>query len=381
MRISGCVLPGFDPIKHRKNDCQDDYELFENQGNLLVVLFDGHGINGHLVAKFCKDFMGNYFFQCPSTFEHTPKPAIEEMVSKCDIELKRSKIDTKLSGTTAVVLYINSQGIHVGSVGDSRAVLSTIPKSISDPSLLIPNPNNRYARSIVPIKRLQPIALTVDQKPNHVQELKRIQNAGGEVRRMEDELGSPIGPYRVWVKSGTTPGLGMSRSIGDKIASSVGVISTPILNSFKMYQETDQFIVIASDGIWDVMENIEVINFIERFRMSCIGQELSYTYPAKISNSTIARLLCEEARYRWFGILEKEDVCVDDISCLIIELTNVEPTGMSYNEPPSADRHHDMVFQSVTVEGTTKVKREKASRNDPTRGSVADESSYLPESS
>ena len=317
--------------------------------------------------------MGNYFVSNFEGFELSAKAAIEEMVNKCDAELKASKIDTSISGTTAVVLYINAQGIHVGSVGDSRAILSTIPKSISDPSLLVPSTSSKFIRPIVPVRKLQPIALTVDQKPNHAQELKRIQNAGGEVRRMADELGSPVGPYRVWVKNGTTPGLAMSRSIGDKIAASVGVIAAPILNSFKMYPESDQFIVIASDGVWDVMENIEVVNFVERFRLACQVKDLNPVYPAKACNSTIARLLCEEARYRWMGILEKEDVCVDDISCVVIELTSVEPSTSGTSEPQKTDRHHDMVFQSLTVEGTVKLQREKVARNDPTRGSVADE--------
>ena len=196
-RISGCVLPGFDPIKTRKKECQDDYELFENQGNLLAVLFDGHGVNGHLVAKFCKDFMGVFFVNNFTKFESGPKPTIEEMVLNCDLELKKSNIDTTMSGTTAVVVYINTQGIHVGSVGDSRAILSTIPKNINDPSMIVPKATNRFNRLIIPSKKLQPIALTVDQKPNHAQELKRIQNAGGEVRRIADELGNPIGPYRI----------------------------------------------------------------------------------------------------------------------------------------------------------------------------------------
>ena len=203
--------------------------------------------------------MGNYFLSHFEGFESSAKATIEDMANKCDSELKNSKIDTGTSGTTAVILYINSLGIHVGSVGDSRAILSTIPKSISDPGLLVPSTKNKYTRSVVPVRKLQPIALTVDQKPNHAQELKRIQNAGGEVLRMADELGNPVGPHRVWVKNGTTPGLAMSRSIGDKVAASVGVIAAPILNSFKMYPESDQFIVIASDGLWDVMENIEVV--------------------------------------------------------------------------------------------------------------------------
>lgn len=377
-RLSGCILPGFDPLKDRKKDCQDDYGIFENSSSFLVVLFDGHGINGHLVSNFCKDFMESFYHENSRKFEDSPKPTIDEMVQSCDKYLKESEINTSLSGTTAVVLYINSQGIHIGSVGDSRGILATIPKTIDNQSY-VPNTNNRYVRQIIPARKLQAMALTVDQKPNHSQELIRIQNSGGEVRRIADELGNPLGPYRVWVKGGKTPGLGMSRSIGDKVASGVGVIASPILNSFKIYSDLDQFVVIASDGIWDVMENIEVVDFVEKFRGMACCRELSQDYPARLANSTIARLLCEEARYRWFGILESEDVCVDDISCVIIEMTNIESAvnliGVKYES-----RHANEVFNSVAVEGVVSVNRNRAARNDPTRGSTADQDiEYLAE--
>ena len=39
--------------------------------------------------------------------------------------------------------------------------------------------------------------------------------------------GDPIGPYRVWLKNENIPGLAMSRSVGDRVAHSVGVISDP----------------------------------------------------------------------------------------------------------------------------------------------------------
>lgn len=61
----------------------------------------------------------------------------------------------------------------------------------------------------------------------------------------------------------------MSRSIGDTIASSVGVISTPVITSHVYWPKCDAFLVIASDGIWDVMNNEEVINFVERYRHNC----------------------------------------------------------------------------------------------------------------
>lgn len=39
--------------------------------------------------------------------------------------------------------------------------------------------------------------------------------------------GDPIGPARVWLKNENVPGLAMSRSIGDLVASTVGVTPEP----------------------------------------------------------------------------------------------------------------------------------------------------------
>ena len=55
----------------------------------------------------------------------------------------------------------------------------------------------------------------------------------------------------------------MARSIGDTDGKSIGVISEPILTRYTFSMTTDHFIVLGSDGIWDVMENEEVVNFVE----------------------------------------------------------------------------------------------------------------------
>jgi hypothetical protein len=40
-------------------------------------------------------------------------------------------------------------------------------------------------------------------------------------------MGKAAGPYRVWLQLDDIPGIAMSRSIGDFVASTVGVISNP----------------------------------------------------------------------------------------------------------------------------------------------------------
>lgn len=150
-----------------------------------------------------------------------------------------------------MLLHVTEDKIMAASVGDSRAVLAThtlqgnieSEKSVSHASV------TKYKRQI-PKGALTALPVTVDQKPNHAEEMERIHQCGGVVSRLTDEQGNRIGPYRIWRKGGNVPGLAMSRSIGDKIASSLGVIATPIVQEFDYAPGQDQFMVMASDGIW-----------------------------------------------------------------------------------------------------------------------------------
>jgi serine/threonine protein phosphatase PrpC len=58
----------------------------------------------------------------------------------------------------------------------------------------------------------------------------------------------------------------MARSLGDTIASDIGIISTPEITSYHVNPFTDFFLVVASDGVWDVIENDDLVNFVENFR-------------------------------------------------------------------------------------------------------------------
>jgi serine/threonine protein phosphatase PrpC len=163
-----------------------------------------------------------------------------------------------------------------------------------------------------------------------------------------------------------TPGLAMSRSIGDTLGTQLGVIPTPIVTEYKLHAGNDFFIVAGSDGIWDVMENAEVINYVEKYRKAC-KKNSSKVCNGKIncSNSCIAQMLWEEARVRWLTIVENEDVMIDDISAIIIELNDSE-----LNLPtPNVIR-----TTSYASESDSKVMKDKqrtfSSQRDPKRGSL-----------
>lgn len=56
----------------------------------------------------------------------------------------------------------------------------------------------------------------------------------------------------------------MSRSIGDKLAHSVGVIAIPDVTIYKINREDYEYVIVsASDGIWDALDVKEVRDFIQ----------------------------------------------------------------------------------------------------------------------
>ncbi len=74
----------------------------------------------------------------------------------------------------------------------------------------------------------EPFQLSVDHKPHDYNERLRIERQRGEVKQVVSSRdGRATGVYRVWLKDKDFPGLAMSRSIGDKLAHTVGVIAVP----------------------------------------------------------------------------------------------------------------------------------------------------------
>lgn len=70
--------------------------------------------------------------------------------------------------------------------------------------------------------------LSRDHKPCDKDEGQRILERGGRIEAFKDQLtGDDMGPKRVWLAKEDVPGLAMSRSIGDYVAQTVGVIAEP----------------------------------------------------------------------------------------------------------------------------------------------------------
>ncbi|XP_052173817.1 probable protein phosphatase 2C 65 [Diospyros lotus] len=260
----------------RKGVNQDAMTVWENfngdKDTFFCAVFDGHGPLGHKVARKIRDLLpstlSSSFNQQPQVNNKAGNNDNNAIFSSWKANLLRSfhdtdqelradtSFDTYCSGTTSVSVLKQGDHLVIANLGDSRAVLCT--RDDSD--------------------ELVPIQLTVDMKPSLKEEADRIKSKRGRVFAMEQEPEV----YRIWMPEEDCPGLAMTRAFGDFCLKDFGLISTPEV-SYRKLTERDEFLVIATDGVWDVLSNKEVIEIVASAR----------------KRSTVARLLVEYAILAW----------------------------------------------------------------------------------
>ena len=162
---------------------------------------------------------------------------------------------------------------ETGSTG-TILLLYKDPTSPSNKSFLCANVGDSKAYLIT---KKEMILLTKDHKCCDANEVKRIRDKGGIVFR-----------ERVF---GT---LMLTRSFGDKEMKKYGVLSTPDIY-IKNVEKDDLFIVIASDGVWDVVEENEILKMTQE----------------GISSNDFSKKIVN---------LAKERDTHDNISCIVIKL-------------------------------------------------------------
>lgn len=95
----------------------------------------------------------------------------------------------------------------------------------------------------------------------------------------------------------------MTRSFGDEVASRVGVTCEPEILELDLGRD-DKFIVLASDGVWEFLQNEDVAAIVKPF------------FETKNAEKA-AEAVVRESYLRW---KREEEGIVDDITCIIIFL-------------------------------------------------------------
>ena len=232
----------------------------------IYCIMDGHGSNGHLVSNYIKEkiiqnlnnisfyfkklsnkstnieYPENILELIKNKLEKNNYKKIKDFYKLIDDGLSANEIffDINFSGSTCIILFQIGNFLICSNVGDSRAIMV--------------KENNEI------------IELSKDQKPDNEKEKIRIEKMGGIISQCNDlyDDGKEGGPFRIWVKGRDYPGIAMSRSIGDKIAHDIGVISEPEILCFNINDKCE-YLVIGSDGIWQYLENENVSEIIRPF--------------------------------------------------------------------------------------------------------------------
>ena len=170
----------------------------------LFGIFDGHG--GTDVVKFVK----NRLPQLIKIYLNDLFPveiAFKNAFKKVDEELKF--FDSEYIGTTATLILIKDNKIYCANVGDTKAYII-------------------YDKTYKQISN--------DHKCTNEDERKRITEIGGKI-----------------IKNRVMGQLILTRTLGDLYVKQFGVINTPDINVYDI-NETINYIIIASDGVWDVVD-------------------------------------------------------------------------------------------------------------------------------
>lgn len=185
----------------------------------LFGVFDGHG--GSRAAEFVKEHLFKNLTDHPA-FATDIKQAIRETFKRTDDDyLSTDSGENRDAGSTASTAILLGKRLLVANVGDSRTVVC---------------------------RKGTATALSKDHKPNRVDEKERIEQAGGSV---------------MWAGTWRVGGvLAVSRAFGDKLLKRY-VVAEPEIEEYEVTSE-DEFLVLASDGLWDVVKDQDAIDMVQQ---------------------------------------------------------------------------------------------------------------------
>ena len=256
-------------------------------------VFDGHGDGG-----ISSNYVADHIVQCLiATNEwneyngetHYLSQALMKACCDIDVDLKamlHSGSSIRNGGSTGVMALITPVEIVIANVGDSRCILVQKDSKEDETearkeSKLIEEDDNSSSRvdcttddKLALGKKVRIKALTNDHKPNLPKEKIRIEKAGLEVVEETFPSGEKEGKMvSIWkIQRSSREKIAVSRAFGDfdyKANEDLkmdeqAIISVPDVTIHQRNASNDLFLVLACDGVFDVMSNDEVGKFVAK---------------------------------------------------------------------------------------------------------------------
>ncbi|XP_055810510.1 protein phosphatase 2C and cyclic nucleotide-binding/kinase domain-containing protein isoform X2 [Solanum dulcamara] len=268
-------------------------------------VFDGHGEYGAQCSQFAKNKICENLLR-NSKFHLDAVEACHAAFLMTNSQLHADAMDDSMSGTTAITILVRGTTLYVANSGDSRAVIA-----------------ERRGNEVVAVD------LSIDQTPFRPDEIERVKLCGARVLTLDQieglknpdvqcwdtEEGDDGDPPRLWVQNGMYPGTAFTRSIGDSVAETIGVVANPEIVVLELTSD-HPFFVIASDGVFEFLSSQTVVDMVAKY---------------KDPRDACAAIVAESYRL-WL----QYETRTDDITVIVVQvngLTNV--VELSGSESPS----------------------------------------------
>lgn len=219
-------------------------------------LFDGHA--GGRCSNYVAGSLPNVLAEDPSFFTNLPQALKRSFHTTNEQFLKVAEKMKYHDGSTGITAVVRDSKVLVANVGDCRALI---------------------------ISGGRPIQMSIDQKPTNPEEQKRITALGGTVVYC-------MGVARV------NRVLAVSRAFGNRTLRSVIRPDAEMMQ--RELTKDDDYLVMASDGLWDVLKNKDVC-------------DVCYSPFTQCNPQTIAEELVHAALQRG---------SMDNVTCIVVRLTD-----------------------------------------------------------
>jgi len=226
--------------------CQDTFTIMPNltQNTHFFSVYDGSGPLGYDVANKTESLMRGYIEKSYKRLETLKKSDeiknyLKEAFKAVQEELETLKLsyDNTKSATSCVCCLVYGNTAFIANVGNCRAALSTTKRDG---------------------KRI-PIDLSHDHTLDSKREKERCVREGIKI-----SVGAPssktsiLGPERLWFND-EGPGFTTTRALG---CNKNGIIPDAEIVSFDI-KDGDNFLVLGTDGLWDVLKSKDVLDIID----------------------------------------------------------------------------------------------------------------------
>eukprot|EP00742_Colponemidia_sp_Colp-10_P006332 GILJ01006786.1.p1 GENE.GILJ01006786.1~~GILJ01006786.1.p1 ORF type:complete len:544 (-),score=52.46 GILJ01006786.1:30-1661(-) len=291
----------------------------------IFGVFDGHGSLGAKAASVASELLPAFLRSDPD-LQNDLDGVLYRSFDKTQEKLKKMGTrDKKDYGTTAVLAVLQGNVLTVANTGDSRAIIGRCVSS-GAPS---PSPRTQTAIPFPTPSASAPAALSADRVQSSTSTFQRMSHEhtlsrDDERQRVCESGGAVIQatpsssllrciPGNMTREQAKAQGLclSMSRALGHYILAEHGVWHRPDIVR-RALQPIDNFLVIASDGVWDVMSNEEVVGMVSAARNP---QEAAHT-------------LVKECLARWHKM---KNAC-DNVTALVVYFRyKAQPKSAGYS--------------------------------------------------